>query len=37
MNLRWWLDLRAGSSDSRLSSAGGYTRKWATVELRYKF
>ncbi len=37
MNLRWWLDLRAGGSDSRLSSAGGYTRKWASVELRYKF
>jgi hypothetical protein len=34
---RWRLDFTAGSSDSKLSSAGGYTRKFAALALHYKF
>ncbi len=34
---RWRLELSAGSSDSKLSSAGGYTRKFAALALHTKF
>ncbi len=34
---RWRLELSAGSSDSKLSSAGGYTRKFAGIALHTKF
>jgi len=33
----WRLELSGGSSDSALSSSGGYTRSWAAAVLRYRF
>jgi Flp pilus assembly protein TadD len=34
---RWRLELSGGSSDSKLSSSGGYNRKFAAIALHYKF
>jgi len=33
----WIVELSGGSSDSRLSSAGGYTRSFVAAVLRYRF